>query len=62
MLDKYISETLNKESKVVQNWLDALFLQRINYSYNEEEINPNFLVKFPENNKAEKKEEEKQQK
>ena len=48
LLDKYISETLNKESKVVQNWLDALFLQRINYSYNEEEINPNFLVKFPD--------------
>lgn len=57
MLDKYISETLNKDSKVVQNWLDALFLQRINYSYNEEEVNPNFLVKFPENN--EKKEAEK---
>ena len=50
LLDKYISETLNKESKVVQNWLDALFLQKINYSYNEEEVNPNFLVKFPENN------------
>ena len=31
LLDKYISETLNKESKVVQNWLDALFLQRINF-------------------------------
>ena len=49
MLDKYISETLNKDSKVVQNWLDALFLQRINYSYDEAEVNPNFLVKFPEN-------------
>ena len=48
LLDRYISETLNKDSKVVQNWLDALFLQKINYSYNEEEINPNFLVKFPE--------------
>ena len=48
MLDKYISETLNKESKVVQNWLDALFLQRINYSYDEQEINPNFLVQFPD--------------
>ena len=48
LLDKYISETLNKDSKVVHNWLDALFLQRINYSYNEEEINPNFLVKFPD--------------
>ena len=48
LLDRYISETLNKDSKVVQNWLDALFLQRINYSYNEEEINPSFLVKFPD--------------
>lgn len=48
LLDKYISETLNKESKVVQNWLDALFLQRINYSYDAEDINPNFLVKFPD--------------
>ena len=48
LLDKYISETLNKDSKVVQNWLDALFLQKINYSYNAEEINPNFLVKFPD--------------
>ena len=51
LLDKYISETLNKDSKVVQNWLDALFLQRINYSYNEDEVNPSFLVKFPDNNK-----------
>ena len=48
LLDKYISETLNKESKVVQNWLDALFLQKIDYGYNENDINPNFLVKFPE--------------
>jgi len=48
LLDNYISATLNKESKVVQNWLDALFLQKINYSYNESEVNPNFLVKFPE--------------
>ena len=54
MLDKYISDTLHKDSKVVQNWLDALFLQKINYSYNEEEINPTFLVKFPENNEPKK--------
>jgi tetratricopeptide (TPR) repeat protein len=51
MLDNYISETLNKDSKVVQNWLDALFLQKINYNYNTEEINPNFLVKFPDSTK-----------
>lgn len=54
LLDKYISETLNKDSKVVQNWLDALFLQRIDYNYNEDDVNPSFLVKFPEeNNKKE---------
>ncbi len=47
ILDKYISDTLEKESRVVQNWLDALFLQRINYSYNDGEINEDFLVKFP---------------
>lgn len=55
LLDRYISETLKKDSKVVQNWLDALFLQRINYSYNEDEINPNFLVKFPDSTKKEEK-------
>ena len=49
LLDKYISETLNKESKVVKNWLDALFLQRINYDYNEQELNPNFAVQFDNN-------------
>lgn len=48
ILDNYISETLNKESKVVENWVDALFLQQIDFKYNEEEINPQFLVKFPE--------------
>ena len=52
LLDRYISETLNKDSKVVQNWLDALFLQKIDYSYNENDINPSFLVKFPDENNA----------
>ena len=55
MLDKYISETLNKDSKVVQNWLDALFLQRINYSYDEEDVNPNFLVQFPSDEERQEK-------
>ncbi len=58
ILDKYISDTLEKESKVVSNWLEALFLQRINYSYNEGEINEDFLVKFP---KEEQTPQEKQQ-
>ncbi len=52
IIDKYISETLNKDSKVVQNWLDALFLQRINYHYNDGEVNENFLVKFPKGGNA----------
>ena len=52
IIDTYISKTLDKESKVVQNWLDALFLQRINYRYNDGEINQDFLVKFPEGDNA----------
>ena len=47
-LDRYISATLNKESKVVENWMAALFLQDIDFKYNENNINPQFLVKFPE--------------
>ena len=61
LLDKYISETLNKDSKVVQNWLDALFLQKINYNYDSEEINPSFLVKFPEDNQPKQAEAEQKQ-
>ena len=61
LLDKYISETLNKDSKVVQNWLDALFLQKIDYSYNESDINPSFLVKFPEEEKKEPEQKQEEQ-
>lgn len=60
ILDNYISETLNKKSKVVENWVDALFLQQIDFKYNEEDINPQFLVKFPEGSiKSEEKTESK---
>lgn len=48
LLDGYIAETLQRPSQVVENWLDALFLQQINYKYDNEQINPQFLVKFPE--------------
>ncbi len=48
ILDGFISQTLNKDSKVVENWVDALFLQNIDFKYDEESINPQFLVKFPE--------------
>lgn len=48
ILDEYISKTLNKDSKVVENWVDALFMQQIDFKYDEEQINPQFLVKFPQ--------------
>lgn len=48
VLDNYISQTLNKDSKVVEKWVDALFLQNIDFNYNEEDINERFLVKFPD--------------
>lgn len=53
LLDNYISETLQRPSKVVENWIDALFLQQINYKFNEKEINPHFLVKFPNSENGE---------
>lgn len=55
LLDNYITETLQRPSKVVENWIDAIFLQQINYNYNEEEVNPNFLVKFPNQKKEDEK-------
>ncbi len=58
VLDNYISETLNKDSKVVENWVDALFLQEIDLKYDEESINERFLVKFPENSTAQTKRQE----
>ena len=59
ILDRYISETLNKKSVVVAKWLDALFLQRINYHYNDGEINKAFLVKFPESEEEKRAKQEK---
>ena len=53
ILDNYITETLGKPSKVVENWIEALFLQQICYKFNEEEVNLHFLVNFPNNKKDE---------
>lgn len=61
LLDSYITETLQRPSKVVENWIDALFLQQINYKFNQEEINPQFLVKFPDGQKQENENSEKQE-
>lgn len=51
LLDKYISDTLNKDSKVVENWVEAIFLQQVDYKYNTEDINEAFLVQMPEDKK-----------
>ena len=48
LLDSYITETLQRPSSVVVNWIEALFLQKINYKFNDGEINEQFLVKFPD--------------
>lgn len=54
ILDDFISKTLNKDSNVVNNWIDALFLQQVDYKSDPNSINPDFLVKLPgkDNSKA----------
>ena len=58
VLDNYISETLNKDSKVVENWVDALFLQNIDFKYDEGNVNERFLVKFPDGSTSQTKRQE----
>jgi len=58
ILDKHISETLNKDSKVVENWVDTLFLQKVDFRYNEDDINERFLVKFPDGSTSQTKRQE----
>ena len=36
ILDEYITKTLKKQSNVVENWVDALFLQKIDYKMKEQ--------------------------
>ena len=58
VLDKHISETLNKDSSVVENWVETLFMQNIDLKYNEEDINERFLVKFPDGSTSQTKRQE----
>ena len=46
--DAYIAKSLNKPSNVVEGWIDALFLQKINLKADPSEINPDFLLEFPQ--------------
>ncbi len=50
--DAYIAKSLNKPSNVVEGWIDALFLQKINIKANPDEINPDFLLEFPKKAQA----------
>ena len=58
VLDKHISETLGKDSKVVENWVETLFLQNIDLKFNEEDINERFLVRFPDGTTSQTKRQE----
>ncbi len=46
ILDEYITKTLKKPSKVVENWVDALFLQQIDYK-SEKPIEPEMQQETP---------------
>ena len=46
--DAFIAKSLNKPSNVVEGWIDALFLQKINLKSDPNEINPDFLLEFPQ--------------
>ncbi len=46
--DKYIQDSLKKPSRVVQDWVDALFLQNVNLKADSTQINEEFRVKIPD--------------
>lgn len=46
VLDGYISKTLKTQSNVVENWVDALFLQKIDYKADPNAINEDLKLKF----------------
>ncbi len=50
--DKYIQDSLKKPSKVVEDWVDALFLQNVNLKADPNEVNEDYRVKIPEKKQA----------
>ncbi len=50
VLDAYITKTLKTQSNVVENWVDALFLQNIDYKANPNAINEALKLNFEEEN------------
>jgi len=53
VLDNYIAATLKKPSDVVEKWIDALFLQRIDFKSDPTAINPDFQVQLPQKGEPE---------
>ena len=60
VLDDYISSALKTKSNVVENWVDAIFLQKVDYKADPNAINPDFKINF-ENSETAKAEKSKQQ-
>jgi len=58
ILDRHISETLGKDSNVVEKWVDTIFMQQVNLRYNEDDVNERFLVKFPDGSTSQTKRQE----
>ena len=52
VLDDYISSALKTKSNVVENWVDALFLQKIDYKADPNAINPEFKINFEDSETA----------
>ncbi len=46
--DDFIASALGKQSNVVEGWISTIFRQNINLKSNPDEINPDFLLKFPQ--------------
>ena len=45
--DNFITTALGKKSNVVEGWITTFFRQDINLKANPDEINPDFLLRFP---------------
>jgi tetratricopeptide (TPR) repeat protein len=50
--DKYITDTLEKPSRVVEGWIDALFMQNVVLKSDPTQINEKFQMNFPNQPKA----------
>ena len=46
--DEYIAKSLNKPSRVVEGWIDALFMQKIELKADPTHINPDFQLDIPD--------------